>query len=712
MVPRGGVDDREPGPDGPSRWRSWWRGILVLAGLTGVAITQPTLDLLGSNPQFFVSGRYTRSQIVGFAMVVTLAPVAVVSILTGLGWLVHASAGRALHVASVFMLSGLFGLGTLSLVGVETLPLAVLGAVALGGSVAWLECRRPTVRTFLSYLALGNLAFVALFLFASPTAELISSHAVPGARGSVTMPPLRGPVVMIIFDELPVTTLMGRDGAINGSRFPNFARLAAASTWFRNASSRSPMTDVSVPAILTGRIPEEGSLPTHEDQPRSLFTLFGSRHPVNRYEVLTDMCPPSTCDPLPPGELRQALEDASVAYGHRVLPESISSHLPSVDHAWGGFGADLGSPDEVVDGSPEQAEDEADEVADDGYERWRSLSVEDRRARTQAFVIEAMAAELTTAPTINFAHVALPHYPWTLTPWGWEVTRTSRLTQDPTDPAYELSTIQRYQLHTMQAGAADTTLGHVMDRLQEVGAWDDALVVVTSDHGNGLLPPDFGRTLTERNREELLRVPLFIKAPGQEHGEVRDDVAQTIDVLPSVIDLLGAETDWEFDGRSLYEGSEPTVDPVVDPTVEPALSIAERHAAWLGGDDWIGLAAVGDNGDLVGRGVADLAVGDPSSLAWAPDDRAIFGSLPTEGGRVPQFLIGTVRTPSGDRPPELVVAINGTIAGVVGAYRSGDDGWRFTGFMGPLYREGANEVVAYEVERSGDGPVLHRVGEI
>jgi hypothetical protein len=69
-----------------------------------------------------------------------------------------------------------------------------------------------------------------------------------------------------------------------------------------------------------------------------------------------------------------------------------------------------------------------------------------------------------------------------------------------------------------------------------------------------------------------------------------------------------------------------------------------------------------------------------------------------------------VATQDGERPPELVVEINGTLAGIVGAYKQSDGGWRFTGFMGPFFRDGANEVVAYEVERSAAGVVLHPLG--
>jgi hypothetical protein len=59
-------------------------------------------------------------------------------------------------------------------------------------------------------------------------------------------------------------------------------------------------------------------------------------------------------------------------------------------------------------------------------------------------------------------------------------------------------------------------------------------------------------------------------------------------------------------------------------------------------------------------------------------------------------------------PPELLAAVNGTIAGVVGGYRRHDDGWSFTGYVADLYVDGRNEVALYEVTRDGDVVTLHQ----
>ena len=134
------------------------------------------------------------------------------------------------------------------------------------------------------------------------------------------MPPLAGPVVVIVLDELPAATIMRPDGSLNDERYPGFAELASVSTWFRNASSQYNLTHRAVPSILEGRLGDRDDLPTAADHPRNLFSLLGHDVPVRRYESVTDMCPTDVCAPPPRQPLSQAIEDASVVYGHRVLP--------------------------------------------------------------------------------------------------------------------------------------------------------------------------------------------------------------------------------------------------------------------------------------------------------------------------------------------------------------------------------------------------------
>ena len=108
------------------------------------------------------------------------------------------------------------------------------------------------------------------------------------------------PVVIVIFDQLPLISLLDADGRIDPALYPHFAALASESTWFRNASAVAEYTSFALPAILTGNYPELGRLPVAADYPENLFTLLGGRYRLHVQEPLTELCPAALC-PSPRG---------------------------------------------------------------------------------------------------------------------------------------------------------------------------------------------------------------------------------------------------------------------------------------------------------------------------------------------------------------------------------------------------------------------------
>jgi hypothetical protein len=691
--------------------------LAVLLGLAGAAITQPLLDLLGRNPTFFVAGHYETSQIVLFGLIVALVPALVVFVLTSLPGLALPRVQPWLHGVGVGLLAALFGLVLLQDMRLDGVIYVIPLVLAVGAVVAVAEARSRLARQFLALLAAGNLAFLLMFLVASPTAELLRTPPASGQQGEVAVPPLTGPVLVMVLDEFPVTSIMRSDGTVNDTRYPNIARLAEASTWFRNAASESRTTYVSTPSILSGARAADDDLPILADHPRNLFSLFGARYPVNRYELVTDMCPEDACDPPPPQSMRQLVDDASVVYRHQALPPDLREGLPPVDAGWGNFAnaidggpgaGELGStPPTTIDTNPMQV---ADDIPD-----------EERGVQGQVAAFRRQIAMIDAEPSLNFLHVAIPHHPYVLTPWGEGSLPATRLPDEISgegnqlppvdDPAYDFEFRQLYAMQSMQLGAVDRLLGETIDHLESTGAWDDALVVVMSDHGIDMTSPGFTRREDDTNVDELFRIPLFIKAPGQAEGAIDDAPASTVDVLPSIIDLLGIEADWELEGHSLFDGSEPGFDRHVPGGLDDALAVARAHEEQFPrGEDWVALAAVGEGEDLVGDAVDDHEVGPRSDLSWTLDDGDGLDDLSLAEDRVPYILEGAV-TGADERPPELVVAINGTIAGTIGGYRAAGDDWHFTGYMAPFFEDGANEVVAYEVRRDGDAVTLLPVGD-
>jgi hypothetical protein len=526
--------------------------------------------------------------------------------------------------------------------------------------------------------------------------------------GNVRIPALGGPVVVVVLDEFPLTSILRADGSINDVRYPNLAALARESTWFRNAASESNSTPLSVPTILTGRLSDQDDLPFLGDHPRNLFTLFGARYPVTRYEAVTDLCPPDICAHPVGQPLRQALQDASVVYGHRVLPEALRDGMPGIDSAWGNFGGGLGGDAPV----PETTLPTTSTGEPDRFAKMNAAPKSDGGRVGQARALRRQVDLIGTDPSLHFIHVLQPHHPYELTPWGGVSTDTwnpAAVPQKPSDPGYEFIFRELRALQALQLGVADQNIGHLVDRLKALGAWEEATVVITSDHGVDVSPPNFSRTPTPETIDEVMRIPLFFKAAGQTTGEVRDTPASTVDVLPSLVDLLGIDTGWRFDGHSLFDGSEPRIDRMVTSDVEAAFEVAARAAALFPrGEGWDDLAAVGEGEDLVGRSVSEVEAGGPSGLSVTFGRRELLANLSVDSGPVPYSLRGLLRG-SDTTPPELAVALNGTFAGTIGGYRPDGDSWKFSGLMANYFIDGPNEVVAYQIERSGTRVILHEV---
>ena len=106
-------------------------------------------------------------------------------------------------------------------------------------------------------------------------------------------------VVMVVFDELPLTSLLGQDEDIDDERYPAFAELARNSIWFRGATAVHDSTALAVPAILEGRYPRPGLGSDYASHPRNLFTLLAPRYELHVSEEATGLCPPSLCEPTP-----------------------------------------------------------------------------------------------------------------------------------------------------------------------------------------------------------------------------------------------------------------------------------------------------------------------------------------------------------------------------------------------------------------------------
>ncbi len=99
----------------------------------------------------------------------------------------------------------------------------------------------------------------------------------------------------------------------------------------------------------------------------------------------------------------------------------------------------------------------------------------------------------------------------------------------------------------------DSEIARVLEGLRALGLEKDTLVILTADHGESLgehgLYFNHGNTLYD----ELLRVPLIMRYPSRiPRNKVVSNQARLLDVIPTILDILGIEPAASMKGSSLW----------------------------------------------------------------------------------------------------------------------------------------------------------------
>jgi arylsulfatase A-like enzyme len=105
-------------------------------------------------------------------------------------------------------------------------------------------------------------------------------------------------------------------------------------------------------------------------------------------------------------------------------------------------------------------------------------------------------------------------------------------------------------LYDAEIAANDENFGLLLDKLQKLGIYDSSVVVFVSDHGEEFYEHrgwTHGKTL----HAEMLRVPLVIKMPGAKNPRRLSELAQHVDLFPTLVELAGGTVPTMVQGRSL-----------------------------------------------------------------------------------------------------------------------------------------------------------------
>lgn len=662
---------------------------LHLFALVQIAIAYPVYDLLSRNPEFFVA-RQSQAGDIGF-VVLALSfglPVGLFGLQVALTR-IDPRLGRAIHllmIAILFLLLG-FSVSQKALDGPAHLVFALAFCLLLS-VVYW---RTSVGRLFVSFLSPAILLVPTLFMLNEDVASLL--HAVestPPAERSVN--PATTPIIFVIFDELPTYALLDDTGNIDADLFPNFHALVKSSYWYPNATTVATSTVLAIPAILTGRYPTQFVMPHHGEYPNNLFTWLGNDYDLNVHEAVSALCPASLCGTgrlLPIGiRLHDLLLDVSAIYLNIVASDLLQGQLPVVTQSWKDFWS--------------ASEPEA------GMYEHRLQQLDDFVARIQP----------SGKPSLDFMHANFPHIPYEYLPSGqryqegWMIPGLDFASDTWTGTEWQ--SVQAYQRFLLQLGALDGWLGKLIDKLKAEDLFDKALIVITADHGVSFTPNSSRRDAPpEENLDtNILPVPLIIKAPYQEEGLISERNAETIDIMPTLADLLDRPLTWTVDGVSLLGDPKPPGKRAVHSykKLEIYLTDVERVAVssrptWTTTQlpDRVGMKGVyraGSYWELIGQEVANLPIRRNARLAARIDHAAYFENVDPASGFLPAYVTGSIQWL--DRGEvDLAIALNGRLAAVTTTYADGS-GWRFSAMLPESgFQSGENDIQIFAID-AGD----------
>jgi arylsulfatase A-like enzyme len=99
----------------------------------------------------------------------------------------------------------------------------------------------------------------------------------------------------------------------------------------------------------------------------------------------------------------------------------------------------------------------------------------------------------------------------------------------------------------------DELLGQVLDYFDKHEMWEDTALILATDHGFMLGEHDWWAKNRMPLYEEISHIPLFMYHPKfkESAGQRRNALTQTIDLMPTILDLYGAKIPKEVEGKSL-----------------------------------------------------------------------------------------------------------------------------------------------------------------
>ena len=540
-----------------------------------------------------------------------------------------------------------------------------------------------------------------------------------------------GSTTEVAVTALLASTLMGHSAPVYSMYPDNLFTLLGG---VYDASSWDPLVDLCPDPVCNGSTPQElldqiaaddtapaTTSTTTTAAPATPATTVAASSTISSATITSPPTPTIASVPAPrndeadsrdKGSLALLFEDAAIVFGHLLAPEGMDLGIPSIGSGWGSFGGGL---TETTVRTPTTAQQPIATTsstttttqvpittttqvpittttqvpittttqvptttttqppaldANDGFR----LGGEQCR-RCLAFRTEVAAIHPRDLPRLHFMHTYLPHTPWKLRPdgSGYPVIGIPGYTSNWDDDGVKARFGQ--QRHLLQLGYTDRLLGEYLDRLEAIGDFDRAMVIVTADHGITFVAGEHSRGNTS-NAADIAGVPLLFKEPHQTSGTVQSQPVQLVDIVPTIAAHLGIDAPWDFAGRDMLRAQ-----PAVDRAVRVGTSLvsvkvpqnfttiteelaADMHEVF--GDGHSGsLYGLGDAHDLIGAPTRDWAT-NQSAHCWVQSRPT---TIPEPDGSI-GYVFGLIDAPPGASIPFAIV-VDGIVAGTARSFEDG-----------------------------------------
>lgn len=268
---------------------------------------------------------------------------------------------------------------------------------------------------------------------------------------------------------------------------PNIDRLGASGTVFEIARTAVPITLPSHSTIMTGKYP-----PGHGVRDNGLFVLDDQSN-VTLAEILRT---------------------------HGYATGAAIASFPLVAQ----FGLNQG-----FDYYNDHVTAAFEDISGTRKPKGASMFFDERPAESVNAALIPWLRDHHQQPFFAFAHYFDPHHP--------HVAPAAFRSRFPTSG------------YLAEIAYADAAFGQLLEELEQLGVLDRTLVIVTSDHGEGIGEHNES-THSLLNYDSTLHVPMVMRIPGQEPGRVQRAVG-TVDIVPTVLDALGLPEPSELAGISL-----------------------------------------------------------------------------------------------------------------------------------------------------------------